>query len=48
MLRAMFRWTRQFESGADKLEERLLPYRAKTTTLRSRKDGQSFLLRFAR
>lgn len=43
MLKCMFRWSKNYESGADNIKKRLLPYRDKIVILRSNKDIRSYL-----
>ena len=43
MLRLMFSWSRGYETGANKLAERLQPHRHKLVVLRTRREVAAFL-----
>ena len=46
MVRLMFKWADDFDTGADGVKARIAPFRDKTMTLRSKKDVQKFLEEF--
>ncbi len=43
MLKLMFKWTREYERGADGLALRLRPYQSKVTALRNRRDIERYI-----
>lgn len=46
MVRMMFKWAKDFDTGADGVKERIMPYREKTVTLHTVKDVQNFVENF--
>lgn len=46
MVRYMFRWARNFDTGADGVKARIAPFGEKTVTLHSEKEIKAFLERF--
>lgn len=43
MLKAMFRWAKNYDTGADGTRSRIAPFRSKTVVLRSNKDLRRYL-----
>ena len=43
MVRLMFKWARNFDTGADGVKERIAPFADKTVTLRSKMEIRTFL-----
>ncbi len=43
MLKLMFKWTRNYENGADGVKERLVRYKAKTSLLRTERDIRRYI-----
>lgn len=46
MVRSMFRWAKNFDTGADGVKVRIAPFAEKTVTLHSEKEIKAFLERF--
>ena len=46
MVRMMFTWAKNFDTGADGVKERIAPYGKKTVRLRTVKETESFLDKF--
>ena len=43
MLKAMFRWTKNYEVGTDTLKEKLAPYKQKISLIRTERDIQQYI-----
>ena len=48
MLILMFHWTRNYDSGADSVKERLRPYQSKLSVIRNKRDIETYVNKYIR